>query len=293
MPEQGLVAVYRSYWRPHCAERAFVLHAVGVESHVAPDGAGWALLVQAADAAAAAAQIRRYDLENPPRPRPVGAEPTEHGAGYGALAYACVVLLVAYLAGRGALGADWLQAGALSGRAIHGGEPWRALTALTLHLDVAHLLSNLGFGVVFGLLAGQILGPGVAWLTILTAAAAANLVDAATAPATHVSVGASTAVFATLGLLAAYEWRRRAGAPERRARRWAPVVAGVFLLAFTGTGEGNTDVLAHLAGFATGALAGIVHAARRWPRGPRVQLWAGTVALSAIVGAWVIALAVS
>jgi len=66
------------------------------------------------------------------------------------------------------------DAGALVAGPTRGGEFWRAVTALTLHLDVGHLLANLGFGTVFGLLAGQLLGAGVAWATVLAAASAAQ-----------------------------------------------------------------------------------------------------------------------
>jgi membrane associated rhomboid family serine protease len=174
---------------------------------------------------------------------------------------------------------------------VRGGEYWRVVTALTLHLDVGHLIANLGFGVVFGLLAGQILGPGVAWATVLAAAAAANLLNAFVQPDTHLSVGASTAVFATLGLLAGYEWRRRSAAPERRAWRWAPIVAGLFLLAFTGTGGENTDVLAHVTGFVAGAVAGAAHASWRVPRGGTAQVFSAVASLAAVATAWAMAIA--
>jgi membrane associated rhomboid family serine protease len=201
-----------------------------------------------------------------------------------------VLLGVGYLAGSLALGVDWLDAGALDAAPTRGGESWRAVTALTLHLDVGHLLANLGFGTVFGLLAGQLLGPGVAWASVLAAAAAANLFNSFIQPATHSSVGASTAVFATLGLLAAYAWRRRHDQGDRWAYRWAPLVAGVILLGFTGAGGERTDVLAHLTGFAMGALAGVAHARWRVPRGALAQCVAGLSALAAIAGAWVLAL---
>jgi len=285
------VAIYRSHWRPSCEERAFVLHAVGIASQLASDGRYWILLVQAADAPAAAAQLRRYDFENPPRRRPAEPEPPHGGAWLGAAGYAAVVLLVGFLAGSNAFNADWLDSGALVTGAVREGQLFRAVTALTLHLDVGHLLANLGFGTVFGLLAGQILGPGIAWASILAAAVAANLLNAVIQPAMHASVGASTAVFATLGLMAGFEWRRRSSAPERRAWRWAPLVAGIFLLAFTGTGGENTDVLAHLTGFAMGAAAGVAHATWRAPRGTAAQLAAGVASLAVVAAAWTMALA--
>jgi rhomboid protease GluP len=284
------VEVYRSYWRPRCEDRAFMLHAIGIRSQVLWDGREWVLQVAADQVTEALTQLKRYERENPPRTRP--ASPVSlHGRSWvGSLGYALVLLAIGFLAGSEAFDRDWLAAGALRSEPVRHGEIWRAVTALTLHLDVGHLLANLGFGAVFGLLAGQLLGPGVAWATVLAAATVANLVSAAIQPESHASVGASTAVFATLGLLAAYAWRRRADLPGRRAYRWAPLVAGVGLLAFTGAGGENTDVLAHLTGFAAGVLAGVAHAAWPAPGGHRTQWLAGLTSIVIVVVAWFCAL---
>jgi membrane associated rhomboid family serine protease len=290
-PPLDSVEVFRSFWRNACEERAFVLHAVGIESQVLWLGRAWALLVPTERQSAALQQLVQYDRENPPRRRPALPEPLHRGAWLGSLAYAVVILWVGHLAGGLALNADWLDAGALVAGPTRAGEFWRAVTALTLHLDVGHLLANLGFGMVFGLLAGQLLGAGVAWFSVLAAASAANLVNAFLQPELHASVGASTAVFATLGMLAAHAWWRRRDAAGRWAYRWAPLVAGVILLGFTGAGGERTDVLAHLTGFATGVLAGIAHAALRVPRGFVAQVVAGVAALAVLIAAWVLALA--
>lgn len=268
-----------------------MLHAVGIAAETAWDGSHWGLWVAASDRAAALAQLERYARENPPRRSPAMPEPLHRGAWLGSLAYAIVLLAVGYLGGRGAFGLDWFEAGAQRAGLLRGGEAWRAVTALTLHLDVGHLLANLGFGCVFGLFAGQLLGPGVAWATVLAAATGANLLNALIEPASHTSVGASTAVFATLGLLAAYAWRRRSGEGGRWAYRWAPLVAGIILLGFTGTGGERTDVLAHLSGFAMGTIAGMGHATWHLPRGRVVQLALGAATLGAILAAWAIGLA--
>jgi len=288
-----VVEVYRSFWRPSCEERALVLHAMGIESQTASSGRGWALLVSTENEMDARAQLKRYERENPPRARPVPPEPLHRGAWIGSLGYAFVVLAVGFLAGNGAFNADWLGTGALRSIPVRAGETWRAVTALTLHLDVGHMLSNLGFGTVFGLLAGQLLGPGIAWASILLAAASANLLNAWVQPEVHSSVGASTAVFATLGLLTAYAWRRRSGETGGRAYRWAPLIAGIFLLAFTGVGGENTDVLAHLTGFVMGALVGVLHAAWRVPRGRVAQFVSGAAVLIVVVAAWACALALA
>ena len=61
----------------------------------------------------------------------------------------------------------------------------------------------------------------------------------------------------------------------------------------TGAGGENTDVVAHVAGFATGAVAGVVHARRRWPRGPLAQWIAGLASVAAIGISWAAAIALS
>jgi len=285
------VEVYRSHWRPACEERAFVLHAVGISSQVVAAGPNWSLLVAPASAAAALGHIRVYDRENPPRRRTLPAhEPLHRLAWTGAVVYCLVLLAVAWLAGHKAFATDWLDAGVLRGALLQSGEPWRAITALTLHFDVAHLLGNLGFGAFFGWLAAQLLGPGVAFGTAIIAAAITNFLNGSIQGEDYVSGGASTVVFALLGLLSAYAWKRRASDGERWAYRWAPLIAGVCLLGFTGVGGERTDVAAHLGGFIMGAVGGWLLALRVRRPGGAVQWLAGLGALAAIAEAWWFAL---
>ncbi len=119
-------------------------------------------------------------------------------------------------------------------------------------------------------------------------AGAANLIEALLAAADHTAVGASTAVFTALGLLAAYSWRERHLLPQRPAQRYSPLFAGVVLLGWLGTSGANTDVMAHLLGFAVGGIFGAVIAApplqRQWRRLP--QWVGGAVAVGAIALAW-------
>ena len=213
------------------------------------------------------------------------------GAGLGAGIYAAVLLLTAYCAGIQWLGMDWLESGALEPQA-GAGEWWRAVTALTLHLDQAHLLGNLLFGVGIGILAGRVFGPGLAWASILGASAVANYLDMLISPSTHRAVGASTAVFAALGLLAGFAWRQRLTLRERFRYRWAPLFAGVCLLGFLGAGGEHVDVLGHALGFATGIALGWIYARANVPREPRQwpATCAGAAALGLIAAAWIFAL---
>jgi membrane associated rhomboid family serine protease len=278
--------IFRSYRRAACEERAFVLHAVGIASQVGWNGRSWSLFVAGEREADAIGHLLRYQRENPPRRSSADPQPVHRLAWLGSAAYMLVLLIVGYLAGRDAFGQDWFGDGGLRAGAVRSGEAWRAVTALTLHLDVGHLLANLGFGTVFGLLAGQLIGPGLAWAAVLGAATLANFLNSMIRSPEYGSVGASTAVFATLGLLAAYSWRRRASRADRWAYRWAPLVAGVALLAFTGAGGERTDVLAHLTGFVMGAVAGVLLAANRRPVAGWVQSVLGAAAMVVIAAAW-------
>jgi membrane associated rhomboid family serine protease len=288
-----LVVAARSVSRAVCDERALVLQAVGIGAQLAWDGEQWLLLVDSGDETAARVQLERYAHENPRHTPTVTPQPYPR-AWVGSIVYTFVLLSVGWAAGRHAGGLSWWEAGALDASAVVDGEWWRAVTALTLHLDVAHLLGNIGFGAVFGYLASQLFGSGVAWATILASAVLANLATAWLAPANHVSTGASTAVFAALGLLASYSWRSRGFERMRWAYRWAPLIAGVALLAFTGAGGERTDVLAHISGFAMGVLAGVIHAARRRalsaPRGVGIQSGVAVAAGMVLVASWAIAL---
>src|SRR5271170_6959760 len=197
------------------------------------------------------------------------------GAVSGALGYGLILLLTAYCTGAGLFGADWLSRGALDAGAAR--EWWRALTALTLHLDQEHLLGNLLFGVFAGIAAGRLLGPGLAWASILGAAALANYAEILIAPATHRAVGASTAVFAALGLLSGLAWRQRLSLRERRWYAAAPLIAGICLLTLLGAGSEHVDVLGHGLGFLMGVGVGWLYARAGIPgnHGRRLQIITG------------------
>jgi hypothetical protein len=194
-------------------------------------GGRWHLFVDAADASFAKQQLDRYERENPPRPVPAAPPEMQPYAGIGSLAYALVMVLVGYLAGVGAFDGDWLEAGALRASEVLRGELWRPITALTLHLDVAHLVANLGFGMLFGYFAGQLLGPGVA-SSIIGAAAAANLITSLVQAPSHSRSAPRPPFSLTLG--AGRNGADGGSATRRRtlAYRYAPIVAGVALLAF-------------------------------------------------------------
>jgi membrane associated rhomboid family serine protease len=274
-----------------CTEHGLVLDARGVTyERVLADGTG-SLKVAASMAEFARDELRRYAAERFPRREPPHLE-TYDGGPAGAVLYAMVLILVAYFAGRQSFDVDWFEAGALDARAGGGAEWWRPLTALTLHLDQEHLLGNLLFGVGIGVLAGRMFGPGLAWLSILMTGAIANYLDMLVAPHWHHAVGASTAVFAALGLLAGFGWGREMALSDRRLYRWGPLFAGLSLLALLGAGNEHVDVLGHVLGFLCGIVLGRVYARFGIPqrKGRAWQLTLGGFALVLLAGAWLVAL---
>ena len=284
--------VYRAPQKSRCEERALVLVASGLECQVIQAGGECLLVIDADHADQARRELGDYDTENPPATRHPTLRPVIQGLP-GALVYGFVLLIVDGLARWEAFGIDWLRAGSAAAGLIQQGQWWRCLTALTLHADAAHLLGNLAFGSLFALLASQVWGPGAAWLAIVGAGTLGNAVNGALYGPGHVSVGASTAVFATWGMLTVHAlWHRRQD-PSTRVRRWAPLAGGLALLAFLGTAGERTDVLAHLAGFLAGCLIGAfmiqVPAALIALR--RTQIAAAAACLVAVILAWGVALA--
>ena len=279
--------VFRSLRIPPADERVLVLLARGIPAAIEVRDGLYAVVVDPADLPAALVELERYQLENRPRPRAAPVK-LHSGAYLAAAGYVALLFLVAVAGSRTALHLDWYRAGVLDGVLLRAGELWRAVTALTLHADFAHLAANAGFGALFGALAGRVYGPGVAWLLIVLASSAANLANGFSMPIGRVSIGASTAVFAALGALAVHRWP----AATRRARlglTGAPIVAALVLLALLGTGDVHTDITAHALGFAAGALFAVP--LRRYaPPAGRLQALTGTLAVGIVVAGWAIAL---
>ena len=285
--------VYESRNRRSCSDRALVLAAAHIRYEIIDDGLSCALVVPASESSQAVEELRLYEDENPPvrpkkRKRIIYREALP-----GIVGYVAVLCAVTGMAGYSFFGFDWLAAGRVDGDLIRDGELWRTITALTLHADIRHLLGNLVFGVFFGIFAGRLLGPGVAWFAIVVAGALGNTANTLLLDSTHMSIGASTAVFAALGLLAGYGWRGQFMAQDRWSTRLGPIFGGLALLMFTGTGDANTDIGAHLMGFAFGFAAGMLLTRfGTTPAGPQVQKIAGGLALGIVTIAWIIALRV-
>lgn len=183
---------------------------------------------------------------------------TSHPDGVGFILLWVLALLITYAAQHE--NPDLAEQGSNSGPALFDrGEWWRPLTALFLHADTSHLLGNLVYGfILFPLLAYSV-GPRRGWLLALASGVAGNALSAwLHYPAAASSLGASTAIFGAIGILAghatAIAWRTRSH--RRLQGLLVPLGAGICLLGWLGSGDAPTDVLSHLLGFLTGTVLG-------------------------------------
>lgn len=206
------------------------------------------------------------------------------------------LLLLGFFALQGWIGIAVAEAGRIDAGAVIGqAELWRLVTALTLHTDVVHLVSNLVAGIGFGIFVARFFGAAPGWLLILASGAGGNWLNAwVRHPEAHFSVGASTAVFGALGILTGIGLWGALREPKWKLTfpRWlVPVLGGLTLLGMLGVGGergARVDVGAHISGFGVGAVFGIAGAARQGIF-VRLQRWRRTVGMIAgllVLAAW-------
>src|SRR5262249_22892579 len=195
------------------------------------------------------------------------------------------------LSGPAALGSAWFARGEAVSESIVHGQVWRAVTALTLHADTVHVVGNVLTGSIFLSAVNRRLGDGRGPFFVVLGGALGNLANALWHRALHISIGASTAVFAAVGVLAATQLAvDREGKPSR-LQRTAPIVGGLALLGMLGASP-HSDLLAHLFGLLAGfaltipfaVVRGSLHRTSTW-----TQAAFGVATAALLAGAWLIA----
>ena len=239
---------------------ALVLDSRSIPCCLEFDGVSWLLLVPEPHLESARRELQLYEEANANWPPAV---PVERQRIESTLPTLSILLLLAIfhnltligfsLPGHGII--DFYDLGAAHAGSIRDGQWWRIITALTLHADMVHLLGNVTIGGVFIFLLCQELGSGLSWALLLASGAFGNLVNALVQSPAHRSVGASTAVFAAVGMLTSLRMVRDRNYLQRRW--YVPVAAGLSLLAVLGTEGKQTDLGAHLFGFGFGIIFGM------------------------------------
>ena len=266
-------------------EWALVLAAAGIPYRVESLGDEGAVFVPEESLARGRRALRAYDADA----RPVVHHPppdatSRRTAWTVGLAAGAGLLVWFLLIGPPATGSWWFSRGAAASSAITNGEPWRAVTALTLHADLAHALGNAVAAALLVPFIVQRLGVGVGLALVVLAGAIGNVLGALVHGPQHLAIGASTATFGAVGILAAL--RVRTGGSGRH--RWTVPVTCLVLLAMLGAGQG-TDVLAHVLGMGVGAVLGLVASVFRSPLPARMQPYVTAAVLLAIAACWLLA----
>jgi rhomboid protease GluP len=234
-----------------------ILSAVQIPHHIYYDNNNWQLLVPAGRELRAIHEIESYFVENkdwpplPPAPDqdflPLLQPPT-------LLLMGCLMLFFS-ITGPWSAHSLWFLQGAGDGeRILHEGEWWRLLTALTLHADIVHLLSNCLIGGWLVHFFCRITGTGLGLFSILLTAACGNLINILVHGPDHQFVGFSTAVFAVIGMLATLTHLGRKRITG--SHFLMPLMAGSALLAILGSSGERTDLGAHLFGLLCGLISG-------------------------------------
>ncbi len=283
-------------------ERGLVVAAMELPHWISRERGEWVLSVEETARDAAAAAVAEFEEEERTRPRATKAEPLviPKLALFATLA-AMVIFYRMQIAAHPAL----IERGVAADALILHGEWWRCFTALTLHGGIEHLVSNLGLAVFAFAFAFSRFGTGAGLLGTVLGGALGNFLNAfAHAAKPHQSIGSSTALFASLGLLAGGELAARLmhRGPSTGWRLLVPVGAGLaFLALYGGAGSnrdgtpimdtGNVDVMAHLFGLIAGVLFGAVFFAAGMRRGAGriVQIGCGVIGIVALAAAWLAA----
>jgi membrane associated rhomboid family serine protease len=228
--------------------------------------------------------IALYLSENPTAENPPAQPP--HMRSYSAV-YAVATILIIHLAtGSGPHRRAFFAAFGADAEKIMAGEFFRCITALLLHGDSAHLLANMASAALFGTFAANAYGWGIAWFLMVLSGAQGNFLTAWWYGHNHLAVGASTAVFAAVGLCAASSFRQWHHDRSGRLRPWIPLAGGLALVGWLGTGP-QSDILAHLLGFGAGLANGALYArvvGRICPWA--YQVVAILIMAAAIAGSW-------
>ncbi len=283
--------------RKRADEWALVLASQDIPVRVLRTRNGWVLEICLADRERAEASLTAYTRERSEveHARREAAQKergfSPQGPLWAGVPVAAVLLAIFVYSGDRADGHLLFSQGSARAQLILEGEWWRCVTALCLHSNFAHVLSNCFAGLFFIGAVCRILGLGVGIFAVLASGALGNALNAMLQSPTHNSVGASTAIFGSVGLLAGLATARRHRRGLGPKHRWVPIGAGLALLAMLGTAGERVDLWAHFFGFAVGAVLGIGVALRSEEPVPvGAQRLLGAAAVVLLVLCWDLAL---
>jgi rhomboid protease GluP len=267
-----------------------VLTSSGIVYTVRKRGKGWNIIVDKEDHEKALTAVKGYFDDNPDvlvTNDDTGLKYPKTFTGF----YVAFILLVSHIAVfmSGDVSAFHKACGSSASDVLHG-ELYRAVTSLMLHSGALHLVGNMAGIAIFGTCVCLITGQGVGWMMIVLSGILGNLLNAFFYKTGHLSIGASTAVFGAIGILAGYNFLSKFRSPDQRIKAWLPLGGGLALLGLLGSGK-NSDIGAHFFGFVFGILLGVFYAYLiKYPLPKKYQVNCSVISFCVIVFSWMIAL---
>jgi rhomboid protease GluP len=291
MTEERQVDLCSTSRRQQADDWLLVLAAEGLSPRLSRIGHDYVVSVPFEESEQALAALAAFERENIPSPPEAPVAPASTWGWTMALGVSAAWLCFLVITGDRHPDVLWFSRGSADADLILAGEFWRTVTALTLHSGINHALGNALFGSLFLGAVFGVLGPGWGVLMVILAGAGGNLATALFYGSAHSSVGASTAIFGAIGLLAANGVMARRQSGGRKVQVWAPAAAAMALLAMIGMSE-RSDWVAHAAGLLSGGILGLIQAVC-FPGRPGVagQWVLGGCGVAIIYQCWVLALA--
>ena len=236
---------------------SLVLSARHIDHRIALVADGWSISVRSDHLICAQKEVAAYLKETPDTE--IAPFTNRYRNNYSMIWVCLVLIAIHWAAGMGPEKKIIIKdLGALS-EGILDGELFRCVTALTLHSNAGHLASNLAALFLLGTWLCRSVGTGIGWLLILGGGSSGNYLNAIVQSGSHLSIGASTAVFSTLGSLCAFSILKQFKHSHSRKKAILPLGGGLALLVLLGANP-DTDILAHLFGFTTGLIGAFLWA---------------------------------
>ena len=268
---------------------SLVLYAMGIPHKVISLQSGWIIRVKDRYRKEAEHQIELFEKENSPSSPEENIE-KDTLIKYLPLLFSFLLIGFHIFINTRANYRQFLESGCMSGDIIRKYQLWRGVTALTIHIDLTHLFSNIIFGSLIIASVQRQIGKGFGWLMILFASFAGNFLNGLLHSVLFKSIGASAAVFIALGILTSIQFIKKIR--EKTRQSWMPLLAAAALLGLLSQGK-YIDLMGHFLGLFTGLIFGIILALYiifwKLP-GEKLQGFFSLFSLSIVIFCWLIAI---
>ncbi|HYC54138.1 MAG TPA: rhomboid family intramembrane serine protease [Candidatus Binatia bacterium] len=268
-------AVLRSGLTTYQAQQAvIVLLAMGLDAQASNQPPhGWEVSVPEEHAAHGDALLREKE---PERPAPPVARTLPEGVWAGpsayvvaALALLCIGVHVYVHGGAGpSPRSQMIDAGAVVPYLVSDGQWWRLLSAVFLHFDVRHLVSNMSALAILGPPLALELGLSRFVMTFVLTGIAGNVASQLLNASAAVKAGASGGICGILGALAGAALPYATGSYEQRRPAWQTLGALAALFGMMVGFSPGRDHYAHVGGLLAGVVLG------RWLRPAHTRILA-------------------